>query len=122
MSFPAPFQPPQRSFECVPRRRLVRHSWDHVVERHRDVRAERPLDLDRALGGEEAARAVQVALELDAVVAHPAEPLVASTSSSNMVLNAERGSRNAEQAPVLPFRVPRSHFRVHMTAIPSPYE
>src|SRR5439155_8203983 len=64
MSFRAPLQPPQRSFQGVPRRRLVRHSWDHVVERHCDVGAERPLDLDRALRGEEAARAVHVAPEL----------------------------------------------------------
>src|SRR5207245_11309979 len=69
----APLEPLQRSFQGVPRRLLVRHSWDHVVERHRDVGAEGPLDLGGALGREEAARAVHVALELDAVVAHAAE-------------------------------------------------
>jgi hypothetical protein len=46
-----------------------------MIERHRDVGAEGPLNLGGALGREEAARAVHVALELDALVADLAEAL-----------------------------------------------
>ena len=184
-----------------------------MVERHRDVGAENPLDLRGALGGERASTAVHVALELDASFVHATKaferehlkaprigeqrtvpghepvqgpellhhllagphvqvirvrehqgrayaaeivgrqgahrPLRADRHEhrrldravgkgegagagraaggvddefEHALLNAERGSRNAEQALVLPFRVPRSEFRVHMTTIASPYE
>jgi len=46
-----------------------------MIERHRDVGAERPLDLRGALRREGAAAAVHVALKLDAVVVNPAESL-----------------------------------------------
>jgi len=46
-----------------------------VVERHRNIGAQRPLDLRGALGRERAAAAVDVALELDARLVHAAEPL-----------------------------------------------
>src|SRR5213078_231548 len=185
----------------------------HVIEGHRDVGAEDPLDLGSALGGEGAAAAVYVTLKLHTVVVHPAEPLEREHLKATRIgeertipaheamqgpellddllagphvqvvairehqrradaaevvrgerpdgplspdrhehgrldravgegegagaggaaggvddefehalLNAERGSRNAEQALVLPCRVPRSEFRVHMTTIASPYE
>ena len=70
-----PVQPPERPLHPFPRelvRRLARH---HVIERHRDVGAQRPLDLHRALGGERAVGAVDVALELDAVLGDLPEPL-----------------------------------------------
>src|SRR5437667_270795 len=69
----APFQPFQRPLEGVAGGWLVRSPRHHVIERHRDVGAEAPLDLGGALGSEEAARAVHVALKLNAVVAHPTE-------------------------------------------------
>ena len=67
----------QRSVRSMPScasvvRRLAGH---HVVERHRDVGAQRPLDLDRALGREGAEAAVDVARELDAVLRDPAQTL-----------------------------------------------
>ena len=46
-----------------------------MVERHRHVRAEGPLDLGRALRGEDAAAAVHVTLKLDAVIGYAAEAL-----------------------------------------------
>src|SRR2546426_2899253 len=62
----APFQPSQRPLEGVPCSRHIRPPRHHVIERHRDVGAENPLDLRGALGGERASTAVHVALELDA--------------------------------------------------------
>jgi hypothetical protein len=41
-----------------------------VVERHRDVGSELPLNVDRLLRRQQAAAAVHVTLELDALVAH----------------------------------------------------
>jgi hypothetical protein len=70
-----PFQPLQRSFQGVACGGEIRSPRHHVIERHRDVGAEGPLDLGGALGGEEATRAVHVALELDALVIDPPEPL-----------------------------------------------
>src|SRR5207244_12961888 len=46
-----------------------------MIERHRDVGAEHPLDLRGALRREGATAAVHVALKLHAVVVHPAESL-----------------------------------------------
>ena len=46
-----------------------------MVERHRDVGAQAPLDLGGALGREQAATPVDVTLELDALVIHAAEPV-----------------------------------------------
>ena len=71
----APIQPAQRPLHPLARelvRRLARH---HVVERHGDVGAEGALDLHRALGRERARGAVHVALELDAVLLDPPQPL-----------------------------------------------
>src|SRR2546426_5962090 len=66
----APFQPSQRPLEGVPCSRHIRPPRHHVIERHRDVGAENPLDLRGALGGERASTAVHVALELDAAFVH----------------------------------------------------
>src|SRR5207249_11984368 len=46
-----------------------------MIERHRNVGAEHPLDLRGALWREGAAAAVYVTLKLHAVVVHPAESL-----------------------------------------------
>ena len=73
MSSGASLQPPQRALEGVAGGGFVRPSRRDVIERHRDVRAEDPLDVGGALGGEAAARPVDVALELDAVLVHTAE-------------------------------------------------
>src|SRR5438874_7472959 len=75
MPLRAPFQPPQRALEGVPGGRLVRSPGHDMVERHRDVRAERPLDLGRALRRQVPAAPVDVALELDAVLVHAARAL-----------------------------------------------
>ena len=66
-----------RSVRSIPsQRQLVRRLAGHdVVERHGDVGAEGPLDLHGALGRERAVGAVDVALELDAVLADASEAL-----------------------------------------------
>ena len=46
-----------------------------MVERHRDVGAEDPLDLHRALGSEPPARPVDVALEFHAILVDLPKPL-----------------------------------------------
>src|SRR5213592_1638414 len=73
--FPAPFQPSQCPLQRVAGSRLVRAAWHHMIERHRNVGAERPLDLRGALRREGAAAAVYVTLKLHAVVVDTAEPL-----------------------------------------------
>ncbi len=75
MPFPAPLQPSQRSLEGIPSHALVRAPGHHMVEGHRDVGAQGPLDLRGALGREPAAAAVHVALELDAVLVYAPEAL-----------------------------------------------
>src|ERR1041385_4325932 len=71
---PAPLQPAQRLlhplFGKLPRS-LPGH---HVVECHRDVGAERPLDLHGRLGGEPPYGAVDMAGELDAFLFDGAQP------------------------------------------------
>src|SRR6267143_6053434 len=74
MPFAAPCQPSQRSLEGVPRHSLVRASGHYVIERHRNVGPEHPLDLRGALGGERAAAAVHVTLELHTVLVQAARP------------------------------------------------
>src|SRR3989454_8483074 len=82
-------------------------------------RADRPLcpnghegrSLDRAVGEDEPTGASGAAGGVEREFEH-----------GSADVNAESGSRNAEQVLALPFRVPRSHFRVHVTAIASPYE
>src|SRR5438094_9629346 len=71
--FGAALQPSQRSLEGVPGHALVRAPGHHVVEGHRDVGAQGPLDLRGALRREPAAAAVDVTLELDAVLVHAPE-------------------------------------------------
>ena len=66
--FNAPSQPPDRSFQRIPRRGLVGASGDHVIECHRDVGAELRLDFDGTLGRDHPAAAIHVALEFDALL------------------------------------------------------
>src|SRR5262245_51906609 len=75
MSLCTPVQPSYRAFEGITRGGFVRAARNHVVERHGDIRAERPLDLRGSLGGEATARTVDVTLELDAVIVDPARAL-----------------------------------------------
>jgi hypothetical protein len=75
MPFPAPNQPSKRASHPLFGQRMRCLSRHHVIERHRDVGAEVPLDLHDALGGERAQGAVDVALELDPVLRDPAQPL-----------------------------------------------
>ena len=70
----AAVQPAQGALHAVEGQLVRRLARDHVVERHGDVGAERPLDLHGALGRQRAVGAVDVRLELDAVLADPAEP------------------------------------------------
>ncbi len=73
MAFLAAHQPPQRSVQRIPRRRLVRPTRDHVVERHRNIGAEGCLDFDCAFWCQLATSAVHVTLKLHAVVVDLAE-------------------------------------------------
>src|SRR5882724_13377718 len=75
MPLGTPLQPLQRSFQRIPRRRLIRASGNHMIERHRDVGAERPLNLNGTLGGQLAPAAVDVTLKLDAVLVDFAKAL-----------------------------------------------
>jgi hypothetical protein len=45
-----------------------------MIESHRDVRAQLPLDLDRAFGSESPKGPIDMTLELDAVLLDPAQP------------------------------------------------
>ena len=71
----APVQPPERALHSFLGQLVRRLSGHDVIERHRDVGAERPLDLHRPLGRECPIGAVDVRLELDAVLTDPAKPL-----------------------------------------------
>src|SRR6266511_5425311 len=75
MPLGTPLQPLQRSFQGVPSGRFIRPSGNHMIERHRDIRAERPLDFYRALGGQLAPAAVDVTLKFDAVLVDFAKAL-----------------------------------------------
>src|SRR5438874_187871 len=101
MPFRAPLQPSQRSLEGVPGHALVGTPGHHVVEGHRDVGAQGPLNLRGALRREPAAE-------------------VASMSNSHMEPSAECGVRNAQSKLVLRFRTPHSAFRTYTTSIASP--
>ncbi len=63
----APREPPQGPIERITRRCLIGSTWDHMIECHRDIRAQRCLDLDRAFGRQRPPSAVHVALKLHAV-------------------------------------------------------
>src|SRR5205807_4603516 len=65
--------------------RFVRSPRHHMVERHRDVGAERPLDLRGAHRREGAAAAVYMTLKLLPVVVHPAESLERERSEERRV-------------------------------------
>ena len=54
---------------------MGRLAGDHVVERHRDIGTERPLDLHGALGRQGPIGAVHMTLKLDPVLADPPETL-----------------------------------------------
>src|ERR1044072_453420 len=67
VAFLTPLQPAQRPFKCIPRCWFVRSSRNDMIERHRDIGAERPLHVDRSLRRQLATASVHVALKLDAV-------------------------------------------------------
>ena len=72
----AALEPAHAALRRVARRALsLALARDHVVELHDHVGAEVALDLHHALGRERARRAVDVTAELDAVLAHRAQPL-----------------------------------------------
>ena len=64
----APREPADASLARVARRRLVGLAGNDVIELHDHVGAEVALDLHHDLGREETARAVDVGLELDALL------------------------------------------------------
>ena len=66
-------QPADATFARVARGGGVTPARDHVVELHHDVAAQVPLDLHDRFGGEAPARAVEVALEVHAVLVHRAQ-------------------------------------------------
>jgi hypothetical protein len=75
MPDPTPLQPPQAPLHPLLGQRPLRLSGHHVVERHGDVGAERPLNLHRGFGGEGANAAIEVTGEFDALLRDGAEPL-----------------------------------------------
>src|SRR5262245_6978111 len=77
MLLPASRQPPQRPLHPLLGQLPRRAAGDHVVERHRDIGAEVPLDLGSALGSEPAPGAIHVAPELDPALRDGAELLQA---------------------------------------------
>ena len=66
-------QPAQGALHALAREIVRRLAGNDVIERHGDVRAERPLNLHRPLRGERAVGAVDVALEVDALLGDPPE-------------------------------------------------
>ena len=114
MSSRAPLQPSQRALQGVASGQFVRPSRHHVVERHRDIGAQRPLDLRGALGRERAAAAVDVALELDARLIHAAEPLEREHLEASRVGEQRTvPAHEAVQPPELLHDVlPRTHVQV----------
>src|ERR1051325_6922222 len=75
MPFLASLQPAHRPFQSIARRRFIRSAGNHVVERHRDIGAERPLDVDGLFGRQHAPAAVDVTLKFDAGFLDFPEPL-----------------------------------------------
>ena len=102
---------------------------NHVVELHDDVGAEVPLDAHHALGREPPARAVDVALELDALLLYGAQPgeredLKASRVGEDrtipvheLVQPAQLAYQLVARTQVQVIRVGEDHLRVHRAQV-----
>src|SRR6267154_870652 len=75
MSFFTALQPAQRSLQRIACRGLVGASRNDMIECHRDICAERPLNLDGALRSQSAPAAIDMTLKLDAIFIDFAEAL-----------------------------------------------